>query len=244
LAEETNYTWKVRAKKGNRESEWSATKNFQTSATPLIDRITGNWSANDAVINFRAGDSNLALDGLLFRDHTSGAPVTVAIAKNGSSSQITVTGMDHYIDGGIASTTAFNIDDQLVNLPLTVNNATGTVSATKSITSNNVYTKYAHVKIGDIPNYQELLGVSGTIAGLIKNYYINDVAMRVNSVTITGTLDGAGHATYSFVYDITVTKITHNVPSWMVSMAGYDSDNLHTLIPTPQYLLSDVECTK
>jgi hypothetical protein len=243
LTPETNYTWKVRAVKGSRYSEWSQTKSFRTTTTPLINLFAGNWSANNAVIYFQTQDYTEKLDGLLFRTHASGTPVTVAIAKNGSQPLMTVTGMDAYITGG-TDAPSFDIDGQLVNLPLTVKDNEGTISASKNISNNNVYTASPNVKISDIPNYEELLGSN---ASIVKDNRIKTITFRIDRVSVIGALENNSNATYSFEYEIAITSITHDLNAgqkFLLNLAGINPDKLAELIPQPQLLLSDVACTK
>jgi hypothetical protein len=239
----TDYSWKVRAVKDGRYSEWSQTESFRTATTSLIDRFAGNWSSNDAVIYFLTKDYMVRLDSLLFRDHTSGTPVTVAIAKNGSQPLMTVTGMDAYITGG-TSAPSFNIDGQLVNLPLTVKDNEGTVSTSKDVSSNNLYTASPNVLISDIPNYQELLGSN---ASMVQDNRIKTITFRIHRISIIGELESDSNAIYSFEYEITITEITHDLSALqkiLIRAAGIDPDKLAELIPHPQLLLSDVACTK
>jgi hypothetical protein len=233
----TNYAWKVRAKKNDVYSNWSATSRFQTSTPSFTDKTVGNWSTDNAVINLLLGTDQLNLDDLLGRTHTPGATVQVTIVENGGQPQMTVTGMDNYITGGEASlTTPFDIDGQLVNLPLTLNELASSVSTSKSINSNNVYKKYAHIKINTIPNYSTILG---SMASFVANNYIENIEFRVTNVTITGTFGSQG--SYSFVYE-GVVSITTDIPQTILDFAGIS--DVSSMLPTPQKLLSVVVCTK
>jgi hypothetical protein len=239
LTSNAYYAWRVRAKKGSTPGAWSKNSYFSTLTTPLIDRFAGNWSTNNAVILFKAGDSeSLNLDQLLNRDHPTGA-VTVAV----SGQVMTVSGMDNYIVGSKTSSTPFNIDAQLANVQLDVNNDAETVSATVDISSNNVYTSEPKVKIGNVPLFVDMLdktSMGSFEKALAKAGTINEVAIQVNSVTVTGSLSGASSAVWSLVYDVTVVSIETSIDGLIPA----EYKPLTGLIPTPQQLLSDVETTK
>jgi hypothetical protein len=246
LEEATNYAWKVRTIKEGKYSEWSYVRNFQTGAVPFIDKAAGNWGATDAVVNFNSKDFTADMDNLLSRSHAT-SPVGVANAVSGDNLLMTVTGMTAAITGGIASTTSFNIDGQLVNLPLVLNESAGKVSATKALSSDNVYTKNMNVLISSIDGLEALVN-DGTVWNMVKNKHITSIGIRVNSITVTGTPGTAGNATYNFVYDVAVVSLVIDFTSFektlINSFTDYDPDNLAALFPTPQYLLSEVVCTK
>jgi hypothetical protein len=252
LAEETAYTWQVRTRKGDRYSEWSGVQYFVISATPLVELLIGHWTATDAVIigRFGNGENNeMELDGLLGRSHPTG-DVTVSVADG----EMTLTGMDNYLTGG-AIPAGFNIDGQLVDLPLISDEATGTVSATVDISSSNVYTQSMNVKIGDITFLEPFIATLPTcyqvcvfgvcscimnVQDLIKGYHITSVTMQVKKVTVTGALKGANSAAWSLVYEVEVTAIDTDISDILLERAEISEADLPGKIPTPQLLLSAV----
>jgi hypothetical protein len=241
LEEATAYTWKVRAVKNGEYGRWSATVTFQTGDFPFIDKMAGNWGANDAVITFQAGTESMDLDALLNRNHPTGN-VGVAIDNSGARPTATVTGMDDYIVGSKTSSTSFNIDKQLVDVPLTVNEATGSVSFTKTFTSENVYTANPGVKIGDITFLKSFVNsLNALFQGIVKNATITKVGMKVNKMTLTGTLENGALTNYSFVYDVEVVSIAASIDFSIASMTEAD---VISKIPSPQQLLSEVPMTK
>jgi chitodextrinase len=237
LTPETEYTWKVRARKNEVYSNWSATSSFRTTAS-FGQLITGSWGAGNADINFLIGSEQVPLDMLLTRDHPSGAPVQIVIAENGGQHHMRITGMDTYLSGGETSSTPFDIDGQLVDLSLSLNEPAMSVTTSKAISSQNVYTKYMHIQIRDIPGSEQLLG---EYVDLVGSYYIEDLSLRITRVSVTGTFADTHQATYGFVYEVSLS-ITHNIPSFLLALVGIDDVN--TLLPTPQQLLSEVVCTK
>lgn len=245
----TYYTWKVRAKKGDIYSDWSQTQTFATVA--LRERFTGDWGAADAILTLWIGSGSgndvWDLDALLFRDHASGVAVQVAVADNGSGSQVSVSGMDHYITGGETGATAFDIDGQLQNLPLSVYESRGAVSAAKDISSNNVYTKSINKKVKEIPEFVVLVdGMDFGEWDVIAKSYIKEATIETASITIThvrviGTLKAAAVTEWEFIYDVEL-GITHDLDQGMLNLAGIS--NVNDMIPKPQYMVSTVECEK
>ena len=244
LPEATAYTWKVRAVKDSKTSEWSYTQAFQTPTVPFIDKMVGTWGASDAVINFKAAEGEaLGLDVLMGRSHTTGA-VSVDVVK-GSLLINAVTGMNNHI--GTGSGTTFDIDSQLANLSLAIDENTKTVSATKSFSSDNVYTKSGlKVRIGDI---SYMFGES--VAQQISDYNLNSknitgVTMKVTGVAVTGVLNAAGQSTWNFVYDVEITSVSHDIDAiiWGIMKSALKISNAAELIPKPQYLVSAVAMTK
>jgi hypothetical protein len=241
LTPNTDYTWKVRAKRGDEYGNWSGTSNFYTVVLAVIKQYRGNWSSNDAVIRLLLGTDELNLDELMLRDPLTNSPVQVTVTAhptNIEQSLMTVRGMDAYITGG-ETVSAFAIDNQLTDLPVSGNEQEKTISASKTISSNNVYTKTVHIKISDIPNYQEILG---DMASWVASNYIETVSITVSKVTITGNRGNTDNeATYSFKYDVAI-RITTDISSFILGLAGID--DINDELPTPQQLLSDVLCSK
>jgi hypothetical protein len=246
----TYYAWKVRAKKGDIYSDWSQTQTFATVA--LRERFTGDWGANDAILTLWIGSGSgndvWYLDTLLSRYHASGVAVQVAVANNGSGSQVSVSGMDHYITGGETGATAFNIDSQLQNLPLSVNESSGAVSAAKDISSDNVYTKSINKKVKEIPELVVLVDGMDfgewdeVVKAYIKEYAtIETASVTITRVRVTGRLEDAAVTEWDFVYDVEL-GITHDLDQSMLDMAGIS--NVNDIIPKPQYMVSTVECEK
>jgi hypothetical protein len=241
LQETTTYNWKVRAVKDSKTSEWSYTKTFQTPAVPFIDKMPGSWGATDAEVKFWLGEGNeMGLDELLQRSHTTG-PVSVAMVK-GSLLISSVSGMDDHIEGGVASTTSFDIDGQLANLSLNIDENAKTVSATKSISASNVYTKNMSTKIGDIPNIRtivtpDMLGALSSAYESLMGSNITQIAITVTGVEITGTLNDNNELTFRFKYSVSARLTTD-------FMSGGADGLLNGKLPTPQYLVSTVAMTK
>jgi hypothetical protein len=204
----------------------------ETPPPPFSQKFIGSWSAPDAEITFRANDYQGSYDGLLARSHTA-RPVTIVVAKDNSSADhvriVSVSGMDDHITGGAAQSD-FSIDSQLEGQQLTLYGKYQ-IAGDLPITAHNVCELSPNTKIGDIPNYQELLM---EFAELVKDNHINDIDFAVNRVYLVGTLDDSGNSIFRFTYEIEITRITHDLGS------GSGMDNLHTLIPTPQQLYSDV----
>lgn len=248
---DTDYIWKVRAKKNDVYSDWSPTATFRLDSDApdpgppsFLQKFIGRWGAPDAEITFRAKDYRAAYDSVLNHlPHTVG-PVAVIVAKDNTGDNllrvVSVSGMDAHITGGVAQSD-FGIDSQLVNLQLTVDEQAGEIAAHPPFMSaHNVCKLSPNVKIGDIPNYQALLG---EFADIVADKHINDIDFTVKRVHLIGTLDGDGNPVFHFTYDMQITRITHDLEEWQVDLAklaGLDTDKLHELIPSPQYLTSEV----
>jgi hypothetical protein len=240
---DTDYTWKVRAKQKSAYSDWSETATFRIDEPlPFRQKFIGSWGANDAQITFRAKDYQESYDGLLSRSHTA-RPVTIVVAKDNSSADhvriVSVSGMDAHITGGTTQSD-FSIDSQLAGVQLTLYELAGAIAGSPSISDHNVCKLSPNTKISDIPNYQALLTEN---ASLVADNHIKDIDFKVTGVYLAGTLDGQQHPVFHFTYDIEITRITHDLNAMQIILAklgGLDTDNLHTLIPQPQQLLSEV----
>ena len=220
---------------------------IETPPQSFSQKFTGDWGANDAILTLLIENEVWDLDALLFRDHASGVAVQVAVANNGSGSQVSVSGMDHYIIGGETGATAFNIDNQLQNLPLSVYESSGAGYAAKDISSNNVYTKSINKKVKEIPEFEVLVdgmdfGEWDAIAkSVIKEATIETASITITRVRVTGTLKGDAVTEWDFVYDVEL-GITHDLDQAILNLAGIS--NVNDMIPKPQYMVSTVECEK
>ena len=234
LTPDTHYTWKVRAKKANIYSEWSDTDEFQTQKS-LSQTIFGTWNAADVQLNFRANDYLASYDGLLNRSHTT-RPVTVVIANNNDVlSIVSVSGMDAHIAGNVAQDD-FSIDSQLAGLQFTLTGQEDTIVISPDITASNICKQSPNISIGSIPDYKILFG---DFATLIANSKLQEIDFTVTKVYLIGTLDSQGNPVFRFTYDIDITRVKHNISSWILGMAGIDGNKLHEQIAKPQQIISE-----
>ena len=237
-----NYTWKVRAVKEGRYSNW-AEHSFAVPEFTFSDKITGTWSVNDINFTFSANNATGLYEEMINRSPHKSSPVTITVTVS-DRAHVTLRGADVHITGGEPQED-FDIDSQLTDVRLFGFNgadgaAEGSIKGYIDITAHNVCKLHPNVKISNIPNASSLLG--STAYGYVKNNYIRDMDFRIDRVWFEGTLGGDGRMTFKFWYDVTVTRVTHDISSTTCGLlnlfTGKSCNDVHTMLP-PILLISE-----
>ena len=237
-----NYTWKVRAVKEGRYSNW-AEHSFAVPEFTFSDKITGTWSVNDINFTFSANNATGLYEEMINRSPHKPSPVTITVTVS-DRAHVTLRGADVHITGGVPQDD-FDIDSQLTDVRLFGFNGAdgaeeGSIEGYIDITAHNVCKLHPNVKISNIPNASSLLG--STAYGYVKNNYIRDMDFRIDRVWFEGTLGGDGRMTFKFWYDVTVTRVTHDISSTTCGLlnlfTGKSCNDVHTMLP-PILLISE-----
>jgi len=225
---ETQYTWKVRAIKGEKKGDW-ATASLTTMDLPTMYKFLGTWLTDSIYVNASLGGNAFPVEQFLpgaISPPTNDVDIT--IAQDGSNEAIlfSITGIDSFLP----------VEQQSLNNVPMQSNGDASIIGSQTVNYTYTYTFEEPVQLKDLPGYDQMKEQAGQFGSLLDGAAIEAIQLTVNDANITGTLFAPNKAHYTIQLNAPV-KITTTNPLVDLGLSYYFQNN-------PLITILDIYSTK